>query len=86
MIGTRPKPTKTPAIYRVPTLDELLQICADFNLIENIREVDGRMKIKCKADFFDVTVREAEILARGLLLGYFAHQTRDDLGLSSWAK
>jgi len=44
----------------------------------------GRIKIRCKDEYFDITVKEAEILARGLLLGFFAMQTKDDLSLADW--
>lgn len=85
MIGTRLRQNRVTTAYRQPTLDELLHLCIDFDLISNVRTGHGRLKIRCKDEFFDVTEREAEILTRGLLLGFFALQTRDDLGLSDWS-
>lgn len=77
----RPQPE---VLYSHPTLDELVQLCKDFRLIKEIRSVEGRFHISCKDDKFNVTPSEAETLVRGLLIGYFAFQTRDDLALADW--
>jgi hypothetical protein len=84
VIGTRQNRKRLAGTYQSPTLHELLQLCTDFGLVSEMRTGIGRMKIRCKDEYFDITLREAEILARGLLLGYFAMQTRDDLSLADW--
>ena len=86
MIGTRARQPRQFSAYSSPTLDELLQLCTDFELVTRVKMSRGRLKIRCKDEYFDVTTREAEVLARGLLLGYFAMQTRDDLALADWEK
>jgi len=84
VIGIRHRQAAAPGAYHSPTLDELLQLCIDFRLVSEIRSGMGRVKVRCKDEYFDITVKEAEILARGLLLGFFAMQTKDDLSLADW--
>jgi len=72
--------------YEGPTLDELIQLCIDFELINDIRRVSGRIKIRVREEYFDLNDREAGILVRGLLLGSFALHTRDDLALAEWKR
>ena len=76
MIST--KPTSEPGVvtYDGPTLDELVQLCIDFDLITDIRHVGGRIKIRVQDEYFDLNYREAGILVRGLLLGSFALSTK----------
>ncbi|MDA0378504.1 MAG: hypothetical protein O3C45_03530 [Bacteroidetes bacterium] len=71
--------------YVQPTLDELMGLCRDFNLISDIRVVGERYVIQCKEERFDVSATEAAFLVRGLLIGHFAFHTRDDLSLANWA-
>ncbi|NQV73340.1 hypothetical protein HQ496_09465 [bacterium] len=77
----RPQPE---VLYNHPTLDELVQLCKDFGLINEIASSEGHFHITCKDEKFSVTPSEAETLVRGLLIGYFAFQTRDDLALADW--
>ena len=70
--------------YEGPTLDELIQLSIDFDLISDIRRVRGRIKIRVREEYFDLNDREAGILVRGLLLGSFALHTRDDVSLDDW--
>jgi hypothetical protein len=80
----RPIRPMSEAQYNRPTLDELVQLCKDFELISEISSVDGRFHIVCRDDRFTVSPSEAETLVRGLLIGYFAFHTRDDLSLADW--
>lgn len=70
--------------YNHPSLDELVQLCIDFELITEVISLDGRFHILCKDEKFIVTPAEADFLVRGLLIGYFAFHTRDDLSLADW--
>jgi len=72
------KPTSEPGVvtYDGPTLDELLQLCTNLDLISDIRHVSGRIKIRVQDEYFDLNNREAGILVRGLLLGSFALSTK----------
>jgi len=83
---TNIRPIRPPseAPYSRPSLDELVQLCKDFDLITDIFSVDGRFDIVCRDDRFMVSPSEAETLVRGLLIGYFAFHTRDDLSLADW--
>lgn len=71
--------------YVQPTLDELMNLCRDFDLISEVRVVGERYVIQCKDEQFEVTAREASLLVRGLLIGHFAFHTRDDLSLANWS-
>ena len=77
----RPQPE---TLYTHPTLDELVQLCKDFGLVKAISTHEGRFHIACKDEIFVVGPSEAETLVRGLLIGYFAFHTRDDLSLANW--
>ncbi len=72
--------------YEGPTLKELIQLCIDFELISDIREVRGRIKIRVREEYFDLNDREAGILVRGLLLGSFALHSRDEPSLEAWKR
>ena len=72
--------------YEGPTLEELIQLCIDFDLISDIRRSNGRFKIRVREEYFDLNDREAGILVRGLLLGSFALHTRDEASLESWKR
>ncbi len=78
------KSPPTEVLYVRPTLDELFQLCADFKLIKSVSPEGEDFHIECKGETFFVSAKEAEILARGLLIGYFAMMTGDDLSLASW--
>ena len=80
----RLKPPPKEVLYIRPTLDELFQLCADFKLIKSVSPEGEQFHIGCKGETFFVSAKEAEILSRGLLIGYFAKMTGDDLSLASW--
>jgi hypothetical protein len=71
--------------YVQPTLDELMGLCKDFELISEVRTVGEQYFIQCKEESFEVSAREARMLVKGLLIGHFAFHTRDDLSLANWA-
>ena len=70
--------------YSSPTLDELVQLCVDFGLVSEVLSLDGKFHFLCKDERFVVSKKEAFVLVRGLLIGYFAFHTRDDLTLANW--
>ena len=78
------RPRKSEVQYPRPTLDELVQLCIDFELITEVISVDGKFHFLCKDEQFIVSPAESIILVRGLLIGYFAAHTRDDLSLAGW--
>ena len=86
MISTKNMAPRQTITYEGPTLEELIQLCIDFDLISDIRRSSGRFKIRVREEYFDLNDREAGILVRGLLLGSFALQTQDDSSLSSWKR
>jgi len=83
MHPTAPDPTSE-VPYRPPSLDELLTLCSEFELATVIHNMDGTFRLRCKDEDFTLDAERAAILARGLLLGYFAFHTRDDLSLANW--
>ena len=78
------RPQKSEVTYNRPTLDELVQLCIDFELVSEVMSLDGKFHFLCKDEKFVVSPEEATILVRGLLIGYFAFHTRDDLSLADW--
>ncbi len=80
----RPVRPNVESSYPNPSLDELVELCKDFGLITEIDAVQGIFHISCKDEKFVVSPSEAEALIRGLLIGYFAFNTRDDLALADW--
>ena len=83
-IGLHDSGSSVRSLYRQPTLDEMLDLCVDFGLVTDLERDGEFMRMTCRDEQFSVSVREAELLVRGLLIGYFAMQTRDDLGLATW--
>jgi len=74
-----------PEPYREPTLQELMELGKDFGLIRSVERLgDGRLRIQAKEEAFTTNLHEAQLLVRGLLIGYFAYHTRDDLSLANW--
>jgi len=86
VISTKTTSHRGTISYEGPKLDELIQLCIDFDLINDIRRVHGRIKIRVREEYFDLNDREAGILVRGLLLGSFALHTRDEEALEGWKK
>ena len=80
----RPMRPQTEVSYNKPSLEELVQLCVDFELITEIISLDGRFHMLCKDEKFVVTPAEAEFLVRGLLIGPVAFHTRDALSLANW--
>ncbi len=80
----RPIRAISDTMYSHPSLDELIQLCRDYGLIREIMSHEGLFHIACKDEVFAVSPSEAETLVRGLLIGYFAFHTRDDLSLANW--
>jgi len=71
--------------YREPSLHELIELGQDFGLVRDVERLeDGRLRIQCKEEVFTTNLHEAQLLVRGLLIGYFAYHTRDDLSLAYW--
>lgn len=83
-IGLHDSGTSVRSLYRQPTLDEMLDLCVEFGLVSDLERDGDFIRMTCREEEFGVSVREAELLVRGLLIGYFAMQTRDDLGLATW--
>ena len=80
------EPQARPAVFYVqPSLDELMGLCRDFELISEIKVVGDSYVIQCKDERFEVSASEAALLVKGLLIGHFAFHTRDDLSLANWA-
>jgi hypothetical protein len=76
--------THVQPLYRRPTLAELIDLCIDFGLVSDLDRDGELIRMTCREETFDVSAREAELLVRGLLIGYFAMHTQDDLGLAAW--
>jgi len=71
--------------YVQPSLDELMNLCHDFELIADVQTIGDGYAIRCKDETFHVSAKEATILIKGLLIGHFAFHTRDDLSLANWS-
>ena len=71
--------------YVKPTLDELMKLCEEFDLIADVQTVGDGYLIQCKDESFQVSATEASFLVKGLLIGHFAFHTRDDLSLANWS-
>ena len=71
--------------YSDPSFTELVQMCMDFGLVEDYRAKRPGVRLRCLSEVYDVSIGEAELLLRGLLLGFFHQRTQDDLTLAQWA-
>ena len=70
--------------YRDPTLEELLRLCRDFGLLTDFDLSPHGVLLRCVNQVFDVSAEDAELLLKGLLLGFFFGHSRDDLSLAEW--
>ncbi len=72
-------------IYAEPQLHELIALCQQFELVVSHEMNDSEVTLLCQRDVYTLKHAEAELLLRGLLLGFFHRRTKDDLSLALWA-
>lgn len=70
--------------YPDPSFEELLRLGFDLGMITEYEASMFGVRLRCATEEFTLGVDEAEILMRGLLLGYFYGHSRDDLSLAHW--
>lgn len=78
------RPEEFLAAYPDPTFEELLRLCMDYGLITDYEARIYGVRVRCVTEAFEVSVDEAEVLMKGLLLGYFYGHSRDDLTPARW--
>ncbi|MBO6577297.1 MAG: hypothetical protein JJ896_17375 [Rhodothermales bacterium] len=78
--------TQEKSIYPEPTLSEMMNLAVEFGILARVRRLNGRVRMEVLNEHYDVTEEEAGTLVKGLLLGYFYNQKRDDLSLARWEK
>ena len=70
--------------YPDPTITEMVGLAVDFGIACKVRRFNGRMRMEVLGEHLDLSEEEAALMLKGLLLGYFYNQKRDDLSLAQW--
>jgi hypothetical protein len=76
--------TQQRSVYPEPTFEEMMGLAVDFGIISALTRSGTHVKMEVLNEMVDLTLPEAAILLKGLLLGYFYNQKRDDLSLARW--
>jgi hypothetical protein len=76
--------TQQRSTYPEPTFEEMMGLAVDFGIISAMHSSGNRVKMEVLNEMVDLTMSEAAVLLKGLLLGYFYNQKRDDLSLARW--
>ena len=78
--------TQKASVYPEPTIQEMMGLAVDFGIMTRVRWFTGRVTMDVLGEPMELTEEEVAILLKGLLLGYFYNQKRDDLSLAEWEK
>ena len=62
----------------------MIGLAADFGMVSKLHRSGTRLQMEVLNEPVDVTLAEAAVMLKGLLLGYFYNQKRDDLSLAQW--
>jgi hypothetical protein len=84
MVKSFPKRPPPPVRYAEPDRRELLRLCRDFGLVQEYEVGVNSIRMRCLHEVFEVSPQEADLLMKGLLLGFFYNHSRDDLSLADW--
>ena len=76
--------TQKRSTYPDPSLEEMIGLAADFGMVSKLQRAGARLQMEVLNEPVDVSVAEAAVMLKGLLLGYFYNQKRDDLSLAQW--
>jgi|GEM_PF-4669585 len=70
--------------YPDPDFEEMLMLCIDFGIISNYRASVFGVHFTCVNEELEMGVSDAEVLMKGLLLGFFYGHSRDNLTMARW--
>ena len=73
-----------PGAYEVPTFDELVQIGRSLGLVGGVERVGDSVRLQVAGQIFDLSPAEAGAMLNGVLLGYFAATSAQDLAAAQW--
>ncbi|NNE71308.1 MAG: hypothetical protein HKN29_13215 [Rhodothermales bacterium] len=76
--------TQKKSTYPEPSLEEMIGLAADFGMVSKLRRDGTRLHMEVLNEPMDMTLAQAAVMLKGLLLGYFYNQKRDDLSLAQW--
>jgi hypothetical protein len=76
--------TQKRSTYPDPSIEEMIGLAADFGMVSKLHRDGSRLQMEVLNEPVDVSVAEAAVMLKGLLLGYFYNQKRDDLSLAQW--
>ncbi len=70
--------------YPEPTFEEMLRLCVAYGLVSGYEASMFGVRLTCIQEEYELSVDEAEVMMRGLLLGFFYGHCRDNLALAHW--
>jgi hypothetical protein len=63
----------------------MIGLAVDFGIVSNVQRGRSMVAMNVLNDPVELSATEAAVLLKGLLLGYFYSQARDDLSLAEWS-
>ncbi len=63
----------------------MIGLAVDFGMISEVKTGKSKISMQVLNDPIELSTDEAAVLLKGLLLGYFYSQARDDLSLARWS-
>ena len=73
-----------PGSYEAPTLDELVSTGRALGLVGGMERTLTGVRLEIVGQVFVVPAAAAEAMLHGVLLGYFAATSREDLAAAQW--
>ncbi len=70
--------------YPDPSFEEMLRLCVNFGIISDYEASVFGVRFTCVDEVMEMSVDEAEVAMKGLLLGFFFAHSRDNLREARW--
>ena len=62
----------------------MIGLARDYGILSRVEREGNRVRLVVLNEPMELSASEATIMLKGLLLGYFYNQARDDLSLARW--
>ena len=84
MIDHDPRTCTQPGAYTAPSFEELLLIARSVGLVSGVEHGLRNLRIMVVGQVFELRSDQAESMLSGLLLGYFAATSGEDMTAAQW--
>ncbi len=73
-----------PGAYQAPSFEELLLMAQTLGLVGGVEHGVRGVRMAIVGQVFEIRADQAESMLNGLLLGYFAAMSGDDMTAAQW--